>query len=45
MIEPTDEMLTGTIIPNQSGPGSDSNEGVFRIPQNSSITRASPLDC
>ena len=29
----------------QSGPGSDGSEGVLRIPQSSSITRASPWDC
>ena len=29
----------------QSGPGSDSNEGVLRIPQNSSIAEISPSDC
>ena len=28
-----------------SGPESDGNEGVIRIPQSSSITRTSPLDC
>ena len=28
-----------------SGPGSDGNEGVLRIPQCSSITGASPSDC
>ena len=29
----------------QSGPESDGNEGVLFIPQNSSITGVSPLDC
>ena len=29
----------------QSGPGSNGNEGVLRIPQSSSITGASPSDC
>ena len=29
----TDEALTGTITPGQSGPVSDCNEGVFHIPQ------------
>ena len=29
----------------QSGPGSDSNEGVLRIPQSSSITGTSLSDC
>ena len=28
-----------------SGPGSDGNEGVLRIPQSSSITGTSPSDC
>ena len=35
-------MLT---IPSQSGPGSDGNKGVLHIPQSSSITGTSPLDC
>ena len=29
----------------QSGPGSDANEGVLRIPQSSRITATSPSDC
>ena len=29
----------------QSGPGSDGNEGVLRIPQSSNIIRTSPSDC
>ena len=29
----------------QSGPGSDGNDGVFCIPQSSSIIEASPSDC
>ena len=29
----------------QSGPGSDGNKGVLRIPQSSSITGTSPLNC
>ena len=29
----------------QSGPGSDGNEGVLNIPPNSSITKASSSDC
>ena len=29
----------------QSGPGSDGNKGVLRIPQSSSITGTSPSDC
>ena len=31
--------------PGQSGPGSNSNEGVLRIPQSPSITGTSPSDC
>ena len=38
-------MLSGPTIPCQSGPGSNDNEGVLRIPPNPSITEASPLDC
>ena len=37
--------LSGDTTPSQSGPGSDSNEGVCHIPQTSSITGASPSDC
>ena len=29
----------------QSGPGSDGNEGVLRIPQSSSTAGTSPSDC
>ena len=36
--------LSGVTTPNQSGPGSDGNEEVLRIPQNSSITEASTSD-
>ena len=36
--------LSGATIPGQSGPESDGNEGVLRIPQSSSITGTSPLD-
>ena len=32
-------------LKSQSGPESDGNEEVLHIPQNSSITRASPSDC
>ena len=42
---PIDRALSGTTTPNHSGPGSDVNEGVLCIPQSSSITEASPLDC
>ena len=36
--------LSDATTPNQSGPGSEGNEGVLRIPQNSSITGTSSLD-
>ena len=32
-------------MPGQSGPVSDGNKGVLRIPQSSSITGTSPSDC
>ena len=32
-------------MPGQSGPGSNGNEGVLRIPQSPSITGTSPSDC
>ena len=35
----------GATIPGHSGPGSDGNKGVLRIPQSSSITGTSPSDC
>ena len=44
-IWPIDMTLSGATTPGQSGPGSDGNEGVLRIPQNSSITGASLSDC
>ena len=37
--------LSGATIPGQSGPGSNGNEGVLRIPQNLSITGTLPSDC
>ena len=37
--------LSGATTPDQSGPGSNGNEGVFRIPQSSSITGDSQSDC
>ena len=37
--------LSSAITLTQSSPGSDGNEGVLRIPQNSNITKASPSDC
>ena len=40
-----DRALSGTTTPGQSRPGSNDNEGVLRIPQSSSITETSPLDC
>ena len=40
-----DRTLSDATIQGQSGPASDSNGGVVRIPQSSSITGASPLDC
>ena len=39
-----DRTLLGDTTPGQSGPGSDGNEGVIRIPQTSSITEASSWD-
>ena len=38
-------MLSGAITPGQSGPGSNGNEGVLRIPQSSSTAGNSPSDC
>ena len=32
-------------MPGQSGPGSNGNEGVLRVPQNSSIAGTPPSDC
>ena len=43
-IWPIDRNLSGATTPDQSGPGSDSNEGVLHIPQSSSITGASLSD-
>ena len=40
-----DRILSCAITLGQSGPGSDANEEVLRIPQSSSITRTSPSDC
>ena len=37
--------LSGITTPDQSGPESNGNEGVLRIPQSSSITGTSPSDC
>ena len=44
-IWPINRTLSGATTPGQSGPDSDGNEGGLRIPQNSSITEASPSDC
>ena len=44
-IWPIDRTLSGATIPGQSGPGSDSNEGVFHITQSSSISGALRSDC
>ena len=44
-IWPIDRILSGATTPGQSGPGSDGNEGVLRIPQSSSFTGTSPSDC
>ena len=41
---PIDRTLSGATPPGQSGPGSNENKEVLRIPQNSSITEASPSD-
>ena len=40
-----DRNLSGATTPSQSGPGSDGNKGVLRIPQIYCITGASPSDC
>ena len=44
-IGPINRTLSGAVTPGQSGAGSDGNERVLYILQNSSITRASPSDC
>ena len=44
-ILPIDRALPGATIPGQSGPGSDDNEGLICIPQNSNISGTLPLDC
>ena len=40
-----DRALSGATTPGQSGPGSDGNEGVLRIPQSSNTAGTSPSDC
>ena len=37
--------LSGATTPGQSGPGSDGNEGLLRIPQSSSTAGTSSSDC
>ena len=44
-IWPIDRILSGHTTLSHGGPGSDGNEGVLNIPQNSSITGTSPSDC
>ena len=44
-IWPIDKSLSGATTSGQSGPGSDVNEGVLRIPQSFSITGTSPWNC
>ena len=43
-IRPIDRILSGATTLGQRGPGNDGNEGVFCIPQSSSITGTSPSD-
>ena len=43
-IWPIDRTLSGATFLGQGGPGSNNNEGVLLIPQNFSITGASPSD-
>ena len=44
-IWPIDRTLSGAITLDQSGPGSNGNEGLLCIPQSSSITGASSSKC
>ena len=44
-IWPIDMSLSGANTPSLNGPGSYGKEGLLRIFQSSSITRASPSDC
>ena len=44
-IWPIGKTLSGATTPGQSGPGSDGNEGVVRIPQSLCIIRVSPSNC
>ena len=43
-IWPLDKTLSGATTTDQRGPGSDSDEGVIHIPQNSSIAEVSSSD-
>ena len=45
LFNPSIGPLSGATTPGQSGPGSNGNEGVLRIPQSSSIAGTSPSDC
>ena len=45
MLLTIDRALSGATTPGQSGPGSDGNEGVLRIPQSSSTAGTSPSNC
>ena len=44
-IWPIDRILLVTTTSGQSGPGSDGNEEVLRIPESSRFTETSPSDC
>ena len=44
-IWPIDMTLSDATSLGKSEPGSEANKKILRIPQNSSIVRASPLDC
>ena len=45
VFDPRDRTLSGATTSGQSRTGSDGSEGVIRIPENSSIARASPSVC
>ena len=44
-IWPIGRALSGATTPEQSGLGSDGNEGILCVSQSSNITEASPSDC
>ena len=44
-IWPIDWTISGDTTQRQSWPGSDSDGGMLRVPQSSSVTEASPSDC